>query len=190
MGRSRSRKSPARRRACPRASASAACALPRTARPWRRVRRFEAFRRPNSLLFCSRAAGSRDGGSFASSRAARNPRRNLAGERRGRGARGEPRRGDRARGGDPAHHPERAARRAAARLSRAERARPAGAVRLRPSGALRGADLGGAEPNFGPGAAGERCRCGGLVAADRRAAARRCSPIPTGASARARGPRT
>ena len=51
-----------------------------------------------------------------------------------------PRRGDRAGGRDAAHHPQRAAGRAAARLSRSVGARPARAVRLRPSGALRGAD--------------------------------------------------
>ena len=65
---------------------------------------------------------------------------------RGRDSRGEPGRGDRARGRDPAHHPQRAAGRAAARLSRFVGARPARAVRLHPPGTIRGADSRGTVP--------------------------------------------
>ena len=128
----------------------------------------------NSLLFCSLAAGSRNGRSFASSRAARNPRGDLAGgAARGQRARGDPRRSHRPSGGNAAHHLERAARRAAARLSRIERARPARAVRLLAPGQLRGADSGGPRAGAGARAAGKPGRSRGVASADCRALAGR-----------------
>src|SRR3954451_19767573 len=63
MGHSRFRRSLARRPASRRGSASTAFAVPRTAKPSRSSRRIEAFRRPNSLLFCS--AGGRVAGMAA-----------------------------------------------------------------------------------------------------------------------------
>src|SRR5689334_7219719 len=50
------RKSPDRRPACRRASASEACALPHKAMPSTAPRQSGGIRRPNALLFCSRKA--------------------------------------------------------------------------------------------------------------------------------------
>ena len=138
------------RRACRRASASAACALPHRARPcwswlhrgsiavgaqllpFRSARPLDRLSWPLLCLFQPSMQPMPASGCAAMARSRR---------RRGRG--------DRPAGGNAAHHPERAAGRPASRLCRRVRARPAGAVRLRPSGALRGADVAGLARRLG-----------------------------------------
>ena len=138
------------------------------------------------------AAGSRNGRSFAPSRAARNPCRHLAG-RRGDGEVREASRGEAiARAAETPHiilnaplvgqrlgYPDLSAGSTCSSCSPSSIRRGS---RCRPSAGLSRAL--GLEPPA------SEAEAAAALQRDRRAAARRCSPIPTGASARARGRRT